>query len=84
MNIQKLVSQSVADSERKSWEPQTFVAYEVYRKITAAPTGHKWLSSTIREQCDEFPRGITWNGAKALAGTNGRVFRLTVKRERLQ
>lgn len=74
-----LLEHHLADAERKSWEPEDIFAYSIYFKRNG-----EWFSRTFREQTNDYPRGITREKAKAIAGKTGRVFKETMHRERIQ
>lgn len=77
--LNRLLEHHLADALRKSWNPETIIAYSIYFRRNG-----EWFSRTFREQIKEYPRGITRQQAKEIAGKTGRVFIETIKRERIQ
>lgn len=77
--LQNLLEHHLKESERKSWNPQDIIAYEIYFRRNG-----EWFNRTFREQTDDYPHGITREKAKLIAGKTGRVFKRTIHRERIQ
>ena len=75
----KILAASLAESDRKSWQPQEYVSYEIYFRRNG-----EWFTKALRQQTNDFPRGVTRSKAKAIAGKTGRVYEVITKRQRVQ
>jgi len=79
MYLNKLLDPLFSESERKSWNPEDFTTYEIYFQRDG-----EWFSRAFRQQSDKYPRGITREKAKTVAGKTGRIYKTVYHRERIQ
>jgi len=76
-----LVSSVLADSERKSWERQEDVSYDIFHLARGKAGREYYLKLNKVQQSDRMPSGISEADALAIGH---RVFRVTTIRERIK
>jgi len=77
--LNALLQQHLKDTEQNSWIPEDITTYEI-----CFPRNGQWFRSIFREQSDQWPRGMTRERAKGIAGKTGRVYKTVIHRERIQ
>jgi hypothetical protein len=77
--LNQILTKTLAESERKSWLKETTVWYAIYIR-----RGAEWFSGHWRRCEDNYPHGMSREQAKAIAGKGGRLYRVTITRERIQ
>lgn len=77
--LNQILAKTLAEGERKSWQTETTVWYAIYIR-----RGRQWFAGHWRKRGDDYPGGITREDAKITAGKGGRVFRVTITRDRIQ
>ena len=86
MSLNKIITEVMTEDERKSWQPTEQILYAVgiKRSTGSGFLAERWFWQTFRERSDLYPQGLMREDVRALAGKTGRIYKHTVKSERIQ